>query len=535
MEKSIAGSVPPGTKPASPAMAESPEQSQKRILDFLESRIRKNGDFPALSEAISHINRIASSEKESITTLSNAILREFALTTKLLKLVNSVSYVQYGGGNVGTVSRAVSILGFDAVKNIAMTLILFEHLQNKKQAAQLKNEYLRTLFSGTLALEFSLKTLASSPEEAYICAMFHNLGRLLGMFYFPEEAEAVRRIMAEKKIGEEAASLLALGVSYRELGMAVADEWCFPEHIVKSMAALPLGPVKKSSGGADTLQMLATLSNELCEVLDRVSGDDMPGEVRKILKRYDEALPLTETHVTFAIEKAMNDVAQYADAIQINLRKIPFGSRISQAGGDGAAPEPNGAPAIHTVPGKEAEHLAAKKPERDTHVVLADCIREISDCLVEEKPLNDIMHVILETLYQGLGFSHVMLFTVSNDNKSLMKARFGYGIGAEAIIPAFHFVIAGGGDVFQAAVAGGTEIVVADIDDPHVQKRIPDWYRRATRSKTFALYPLNVRNKPVALIYADKEQPGEIRLDRLEQSLLHTLRNQALLAIKRSL
>ena len=43
------------------------------------------------------------------------------------------------------------ILGFDAVRNIAITLILFEHLQNKSHAAQLKDEFIRTLFSAILA------------------------------------------------------------------------------------------------------------------------------------------------------------------------------------------------------------------------------------------------------------------------------------------------------------------------------------------------------------------------------------------------
>jgi len=98
-----------------------PDELRKRILEFLESHILQKGDFPALSESISHINRIALSEEESITSLSNVILKDFSLTTKLLKLVNSASYIQYGGGNISTVSRAVSILGFDAVKSIAIT------------------------------------------------------------------------------------------------------------------------------------------------------------------------------------------------------------------------------------------------------------------------------------------------------------------------------------------------------------------------------------------------------------------------------
>jgi HD-like signal output (HDOD) protein len=64
-------------------------------------------DFPALSESVSAINKIANSETESIDKLSNSILKDFALTNKLLRLVNSAYFRPAGGGSISTVSRAV--------------------------------------------------------------------------------------------------------------------------------------------------------------------------------------------------------------------------------------------------------------------------------------------------------------------------------------------------------------------------------------------------------------------------------------------
>jgi len=104
-------------------------------LDFLLRRMRYKSDFPALSTTMGAVNRSAASETERVTQLSNSILKDFALTNKLLKLVNSASYSQYGG-SISTVSRAVVIMGFDNVRNVAITLMLFEHLQNKSQAAR---------------------------------------------------------------------------------------------------------------------------------------------------------------------------------------------------------------------------------------------------------------------------------------------------------------------------------------------------------------------------------------------------------------
>ena len=146
-------------------------ESKQSTLDFLLRRMRHKSDFPALSESVSAINRVVANDKESINRLSNSILKDFALTNKILKLVNTAFYSSYGGGSISTISRAVIILGFDAVRNIAITLILFEHMQNKGHAAHLKEEFIRTLFSGILAKDIAAKGGMKDPEEAFICAI----------------------------------------------------------------------------------------------------------------------------------------------------------------------------------------------------------------------------------------------------------------------------------------------------------------------------------------------------------------------------
>jgi hypothetical protein len=54
-------------------------------------------------------------------------------------------------------------------------------------------------------------------------------------------------------------------------------------------------------------------------------------------------------------------------------------------------------------------------------------------------------------------------------------------------------------------------------------------------AKTFVLLPLLIKGTAVALIYCDRERAGSIVIPEKELSLLKTLRNQALLAIKQSM
>ena len=73
-----------------------------------------------------------------------------------------------------------------------------------------------------------------------------------------------------------------------------------------------------------------------------------------------------------------------------------------------------------------------------------------------------------------------------------------------------------------------------DILDARIAANLPAWYRRGINASSFLLLPLQINDKPFGLIYADKGQQGHLRLDEDALSLLRTLRNQAVMAFKRS-
>jgi len=180
-------------------------ETRDAATEFLLQRMRSKQDFPALSGIISEINHVISSESESTSKLAGVILHDLALTNKLLKLVNAASYGQFGG-TINTISKAIVILGFETVRNIAMSLILLEFLQNKPQATQLKEEIVKAVFSGVVAAQLSIGRDIRDTEEVLVCSMFHNLGRILAIYYFFEESQEISRLMKQGESEEEAAT-----------------------------------------------------------------------------------------------------------------------------------------------------------------------------------------------------------------------------------------------------------------------------------------------------------------------------------------
>jgi hypothetical protein len=169
----------------------------------------------------------------------------------------------------------------------------------------------------------------------------------------------------------------------------------------------------------------------------------------------------------------------------------------------------------------------------DAQAILGAGIQDISNTLVEDYQLNDILRIILETMFRAMGFQRVLL-CVRDAKANAMAGRFGFGPGANDVLKSFRFPMNAPPDVFLAALTKGVDILISNIDDEHIRTRIPAWYRKAVTARTFVLLPLTIKGNPVALIYADRENPGEIVIPEKELSLLRTLRNQAVLAIKQS-
>ncbi|HNH24780.1 MAG TPA: protein kinase, partial [Accumulibacter sp.] len=306
--------------------------AQQSTIEFLLRRMRLKSDFPALSESVGAVNRITAGDMQSISDVANTILKDYSLTNKLLRVVNSVHYRHVGGGDISTVSRAVVVLGLDAVRSIAITVMLFDHLQNKTIASQLKEEFLRAHLAGTLARELAGKSVGrGDAEQAFICAMFHHLGRLLSQYYFPEESTEIRRLVSQKNLAEDQAAVQILGVSYQDLGIAIAQSWGFPHSIVNSMRQLPDGKVRRPVNDEERLRVVAALANDICsQIGDRAIGAE---QWRQITARYGEAIPHDEAELREALAKVLDQVGDFARSLHVDLRQTTFGRPAQTATG----------------------------------------------------------------------------------------------------------------------------------------------------------------------------------------------------------
>lgn len=523
--------------------------AHKDTLEFLLRRMRHKSDFPALSDSVLAINKLASAAGESVSSLANCILKDYSLTNKILRLVNSAYYRQAGGGNISTVSRAVIVLGYDNIRNISITVLLLEHFQDKANVREMKEAFLRANLAGMVAKDVSDRLLLGGHrEEVFICALFHTLGQMLAQYHFPEEMEQINKLVQVKKLSERAATLEVLGISFEDLGIGIAKSWNFPPSIINSMRRLPEGELRKPNTGEEALHITAAYGNEMSDLINNTPPDQRNKALDKIVGRFGKCLQLTNRQIQTTVEKGIEELTQLASVLQVNLKQSQFVRRAAAFASGSSEAEIYPASVVSTEPDQLTATLledvplihdiqeegGAMGPSEDAQAVLAAGIQDISNSLVDEVALDDILRIVLETMYRAMSFSRVLL-ALRDPKTGQMTGRFGLGPDVAELVRQFRFPLTAQiQDVFLLATARGLDIIMSDIDDPKIAEKIPKWYRERVSAKTFVLFPLNIKGRPVALIYCDKEKAGSINIPEKELTLLKTLRNQALLAIKQA-
>jgi HD-like signal output (HDOD) protein len=290
-------------------------------VDFLLRRMKHKSDFPAFSKYLIEINKLASAESQaSASELANLILRDYSLTTKLLKLVNSAFYGSYGGG-ITSVSQAVLVLGFEQVRIAATSLMLFTHLQKKSKSAALSDALLLSFMSGILARDIAARLGNLDKEEACICSMFRNLGKHLTIYYFAEEFVEIQDLTRRRGIDESTAARSILGISYSELALSVAASWKFPDKIIYAMRDSRDPSGQEPDPDLEILRQLSMFANELSHLASTTPRDEKEQALNAIATHFKAAFPIPIEELVTVLDLAIEKVRHYAEIVDISLAR----------------------------------------------------------------------------------------------------------------------------------------------------------------------------------------------------------------------
>lgn len=518
------------------------KESGENVMDPMLKRIRQSDEFPSISKYIVEINRklAGNSETSDASELANLILNDYALTNKLLKLVNSAFY-GFAAGKVTTVTRAVVLLGYEHTRLATISLALFEHFKSKANALDLKEAVVSSFWSGMLARDIAQLDDGVDPEEAYVCAMMGQLGKLVMIYYLPDDYRNVCNRIAEFGESESRAVKAACGITYEELAVAVAKLWNFPPQICESLRTLSKEELLNKKNPPAKLQALSNFTKELSSMIQKAGLKDGRMPYRSLLDRYHFTIKISKRQLKGLVKDSMDKVQQHARALNFDIENSSFLKSLAATFRTAANTKDgleNPQTALHASESFQlanAMDMKAGPKDQTTNNpkdIIVEGIQELSDAMMADHDVNDIALMSLEILYRSLQFHRALMFIRDGQN-AMMKARFGYGRGSRQLSRRLEFKVSNAKDLFNLSIQIGKDLIVANADDAKISHLIPQWYRNHVDAPAFLFLPLVVQNVCIGAFYADRNKGGQ-PISETEHRHLSMLRNQLVLAIKYS-
>lgn len=537
-----------------PEMSAGKDSGAGTPLEKVLRRILRTKDFPTISKYITEINQKLSEPAihSSASELANIILKDYALTNKLLKLVNSAFY-GFVSGKVTTITRAVVLLGYDNVRLAALSLLLFEHFKSKSAARELKDATISSFWCGLVAKKIAKIQHKADPEEAFICALLHQLGKLLIIYHLPKEYGKIKSRVDQHGEKEARAAKAVLGITYSALGLYVTEQWNFPDSIFNTMTPLSTEALADENQRIDPLCAVAAFSNALAHIIDTVPLERRDAAMERLLVRYQNHMPFSLKELKVLMDSCLDKLYKHAEALQFSVAESDFLMRLSGAHLEfGKAPDlevprqvphqvpkddpedsqTDRAPAFWLAGDQEIDAAATLPDGEDAVSIIMGGIQEVSSAMMGDHDINDIALMSLEIIYRALQCKRAILF-IHESRSKLMEARFGYGADIQRLVGKVTFEMGPktAPDLFSQALISGKDLIVEDAQAMELNALIPPWYRQNIDAKAFIFMPFAYQKINVGAYYADVDVAGT-PVNALEHKFLSMLRNQLVLGIK---
>lgn len=244
------------------------EKNIEKILAHVQT-------VPALPAAVTKLCSMVENPDVGVPELSKVISTDQALTARLLRVANSAFYGF--SGKVGTISRAVMVLGGREIRNLALGVSLFGCRFNTEHPPALgRVEFWRH----ALATAVAARSLAGIMrlrlrEEAFVGGLLHDVGKTVFSEYLPEEYVQVLYI---KEHGRRPLSELereTFGLDHCAVGKELCRYWHIPDELTAVVAAHHR-PVSKTWPGSDQERLILVV--QAANHLAKLAGVGFGGE-----------------------------------------------------------------------------------------------------------------------------------------------------------------------------------------------------------------------------------------------------------------
>ncbi|WP_455234235.1 HDOD domain-containing protein [Thiogranum longum] len=196
--------------------------------------VTRNVRLVSLPEVCIQVQALADSPHTTATDIGEVVSKDTALTTRLLKLVNSAYFSL--PRRIDTVSRAVNLIGMRELRNLTMAASAAEVFSRiPSTLIDMAAFWQHSVYCGLVARNLAQCCNVLHSERLFTAGLLHDVGRLLMLMKLPDDitnAESIR-LQSKKDICEIEQELI--GFDHAEVGQALLQHWNMPSNLCTSV------------------------------------------------------------------------------------------------------------------------------------------------------------------------------------------------------------------------------------------------------------------------------------------------------------
>jgi diguanylate cyclase (GGDEF)-like protein len=194
----------------------------------LSSIAKKIKRLPTLPGVAVKILEVFQKESFSVKELSDLISTDPPLALKVLKAVNSPFY---GLKNrIESLGQAITFLGLNSVKNLALSFSLIRAFSNRKTSVFNYSQFWKDSLVGAVSAKLLAERIDTRhSESAFLIGLLQNIGSLILVENFPQAYEATIRSNAARRLPLIEIETQAFGLDHMTVGRHLLKAWGLPD------------------------------------------------------------------------------------------------------------------------------------------------------------------------------------------------------------------------------------------------------------------------------------------------------------------
>jgi HD-like signal output (HDOD) protein len=176
---------------------------------------------------------LLSADQRYTAQISEVIRRDPSLTSRLLRLVNSVYYGL--SSPVNNIEEAVFYLGLRQIRQLAMLTPFIEDFQ--KLAGDVvypwREFWQHCIGTAIMAREIMSIVHVINDEADYVAGLIHDVGKIIMASVFPRHFAEIHRRTREMQLELREVEIEVLGIDHSELGGIYLENYNLPDFMVE--------------------------------------------------------------------------------------------------------------------------------------------------------------------------------------------------------------------------------------------------------------------------------------------------------------